>query len=212
MAVEMVWPEGTLCHCLHSRELIQNPLGRAQGSQHLVEEAPDLQCSLAAGSHLLTSGRNMLAHLSYGNSSSKRAAISAVTSVSSVCRTTRQSTFRASNSFFRTVQEFCKWADKPRGRWLICSTWFPHNFVSGSSYVSSLFTCDNSYHIAGSKIPEFPLPLVLTLLISQMLRKDSCHNKHSTFNSTSEHVFSSNILYCLYRWTCLGKRYIKHIF
>lgn len=28
MAVEMLWSEGTPCHCLHSRELIWNHLGR----------------------------------------------------------------------------------------------------------------------------------------------------------------------------------------
>lgn len=58
-----------------------------------------MQCSLAAGSHLLPSVGNRLAHLSYGKSSDKNAVISAVTLVSPVCQPKRQGASRASNSF-----------------------------------------------------------------------------------------------------------------
>lgn len=57
-----------------------------------------MQCSPAAGSHLLPSVGNRIAHLSYGKISDKNAVISAVTLVSSVCQPTRQGASRASNS------------------------------------------------------------------------------------------------------------------
>lgn len=139
-------------------------------------------------------------HLSYGKSSDKNAVISAVTLVSPVCQPKRQGASRASNSFLG----LCKWADNPKGRLVIRLSWFPHNFVSGSSNPPSLFTCSDSYHIAGSKIPVFFTFGIDTSDFSDVMQ--SCHSKHSTCNSTSEHVFYSSILYSLYQWTCLGTR------
>lgn len=62
-----------------------------------------MQCSLAAGSHLLPPVRNRLAHLSYGKRSDNNAVISAVTLVSPVSEY-MTGCIQGLYQFIRTVQ------------------------------------------------------------------------------------------------------------
>lgn len=153
-----------------------------------------MQCSLAAGSHLPPSV--WLAHLSYGKSSDKM--------LSSLlwhwCLLSVRLYNRASNSLLG----LCQCADNPKGRLVIRLSWFLHNFVSGSSNPSSLFTSSDRYHIAGSKIPVSFTFGIDTSDFSDIMQ--SCHSKRSTCISTGEPVFYNSILYNLYQWTCLGTR------
>lgn len=193
----MLWSEGTLCPCLHSRELIQNPLGRAirctrgsapagGGPRHAVQpgcrEPPPTFCQEQACSSELWKEQW------------QNAVIFAVTLVSPVCQTVQHS--RASNSLLG----LCQCADNPKGRLVIRLSWFLHNFVSGSSNPSSLFTSSDRYHKAGSKIPVSFTFGIDTSDFSDVMQ--SCHSKHSTSISTGEQVFYSSILYNLYQWTC----------
>lgn len=97
----MLWSEGTLCHCLHSRELIQNPLGRVMRSSRESAPAGGGPTS-AAQSGCREPPPNLWQEHACSSElwqqQWQKAAIFAVTWVTPVCETAWESVPRASNS------------------------------------------------------------------------------------------------------------------
>lgn len=199
MAIDMLWSEGTLCPCLHSRA-DSKPFGESNEMYKGVSTCWS-RAQICSAAWLQGATPHPLSGTDLFIWAMERAVTKMLSSLLwDWCLLSVRLYNRASNSLLG----LCKWADNPKGRLVIHLSWFPHNFVSGSSNLPSLFTSGDSYHIAGSKIPVSFTFGIDTSDFSDVMQ--SCHSKRRTCNSTGEQVFSSSILYSLYQWTCLGTR------